>query len=322
MVNPDRGHPVQHYVVYHNVQNIGSEFDDDSPVQHYAITTNKSVRRIPGSIMWVISGEGARQKEYRLRYWFVADMVDPNREVNGSPNEVKGTDGYTFRGGVRLNDLPWFPTLKAKQNRFSLGMQKLDDESVRHLYATTRAAGGRTPTDEYLDPQPFPAELLSGPVGPEISSIDSGPAPRRDTYGERLVRDTALTVQVKRLYDHHCQICGTQLSTPKGPYSEAAHIQPLGAPHNGPDVFENLLCLCPNHHALFDKGAFRIHDDLKLVWTPEQPGAPDRLRIRDGHFPGTSFFAYHRQWFEATDGQSLGEQYLSTPAALPGENPS
>ena len=40
---------------------------------------------------------------------------------------------------------------------------------------------------------------------------------------------------------------------------------PLGRPHNGPDTFDNLLCLCPNHHFLFDVGAFGIGDDLSLI---------------------------------------------------------
>jgi hypothetical protein len=49
------------------------------------------------------------------------------------------------------------------------------------------------------------------------------------------------------------------------PYAEAAHIRPLGAPHDGPDSYENLICLCPNHHTLFDIGGFTIADDLSLI---------------------------------------------------------
>lgn len=45
------------------------------------------------------------------------------------------------------------------------------------------------------------------------------------------------------------------LNAKVAPYAEAAHIRALGSPHNGPDVIENVLCLCPNHHVLFDNGA-------------------------------------------------------------------
>ncbi|MBT6251913.1 MAG: hypothetical protein HOI84_01280, partial [Flavobacteriaceae bacterium] len=43
-----------------------------------------------------------------------------------------------------------------------------------------------------------------------------------------------------------------------GPIAIGAHIKPLGRPHSGPDVKENLLCLCPNHHDQFDALAFSI----------------------------------------------------------------
>ena len=39
---------------------------------------------------------------------------------------------------------------------------------------------------------------------------------------------------------------------------EAAHIRPLGAPHNGPDTLDNTLCLCPNHHVPFDHSGTRL----------------------------------------------------------------
>lgn len=62
-----------------------------------------------------------------------------------------------------------------------------------------------------------------------------------------------------------------------GPYAEAAHIRPLGSPHDGPDDLTNLLCLCPNDHVLLDKGAITISDEL-LVETTGQ-----NLRVRKGH---------------------------------------
>ncbi|TJZ42306.1 hypothetical protein FCH28_35515 [Streptomyces piniterrae] len=48
-------------------------------------------------------------------------------------------------------------------------------------------------------------------------------------------------------------------------YSEAAHIQALGKPHDGPDTIGNVLCLCPNCHVLFDRGALQLTDDLKVL---------------------------------------------------------
>lgn len=87
---------------------------------------------------------------------------------------------------------------------------------------------------------------------------------RVPTNVQRIVRDTALGRKVKELHDYTCQVCGLRLDCAGGPYAEAAHIRPLGAPHNGPDELANLLCLCPNHHILLDRGALSLGDDFRV----------------------------------------------------------
>jgi putative restriction endonuclease len=110
----------------------------------------------------------------------------------------------------------------------------------------------------------------------------------------RIVRDTAMARELKTQYDYRCQVCGTRLTTPAGSYAEAAHIRPLGRPHNGPDTFDNLLCLCPNHHVLFDHGAFSLTDDLSFITSGELClPEPSLLRLAD-HRPATEHLAYHR----------------------------
>ena len=105
---------------------------------------------------------------------------------------------------------------------------------------------------------------LRGDVSEHALDGSGGPARRSETTVLRVIRDTYLGKRLKRMYDYRCQVCGTRLECEGGPYAEAAHIRPLGRPHNGPDQLENLLCLCPNHHVLFDKGALLIQDDFKL----------------------------------------------------------
>ena len=47
-------------------------------------------------------------------------------------------------------------------------------------------------------------------------------------------------------------------------HAEGAHIRALGRPHSGPDTVDNVLCLCPNHHTLFDEGGIYVGDDLRV----------------------------------------------------------
>jgi putative restriction endonuclease len=117
---------------------------------------------------------------------------------------------------------------------------------------------------------------------------------RRDVRVSRIIRDTAQARAVKALYDYRCQMCGTRLECPAGPYAEAAHIRPLGAPHNGPDTKDNILCLCPNHHVLFDNGAVSVAEDLSLI------GAESTLTVRRYHHINKHYLAYHREHFVVT----------------------
>jgi len=111
---------------------------------------------------------------------------------------------------------------------------------------------------------------------------------RKESTILRIVRDTAVSRHVKALYDSHCQVCGITIETPAGNYAEGAHIQPLGRPHNGPDVLENILCLCPNHHVLFDNRGFSIAEDLTLI------GVKGSLTIHPQHSISAECTEYHR----------------------------
>ncbi|MEV7118228.1 YDG/SRA domain-containing protein [Kitasatospora griseola] len=110
---------------------------------------------------------------------------------------------------------------------------------------------------------------------------------------QRIVRSTSVADFVKRAHDFTCQVCGTRLLTPTGAYAEAAHIRGLGRPHSGPDVASNVLCLCPNHHTLFDFGMLLINDDL-MVMDQATGTSLGRLSVVAAHEIDRDQLAYHR----------------------------
>lgn len=101
---------------------------------------------------------------------------------------------------------------------------------------------------------------------------------RKTVISNRIVRNQELARKVKELYDYKCQICGFRIETPIGYYAEAAHIIPLGEPHNGKDALSNIVCLCPNHHKMLDYHQISIDGDFNIS------GIPDRkLNIHEKH---------------------------------------
>jgi len=113
---------------------------------------------------------------------------------------------------------------------------------------------------------------------------------RREATVLRIVRDTKLARDIKKVYNYECQVCGHTILTRSGRYAEGAHIKPLGKPHNGEDSLDNLLCLCPNHHVMFDKGSFSIDDNLNFIGVLE-----GKLIVHQKHIINNTNLQYHRK---------------------------
>jgi putative restriction endonuclease len=131
--------------------------------------------------------------------------------------------------------------------------------------------------------------------GQEITDEEraAGPTARRQSTSSRLVRNASIANQVKELHDHACQVCEIRLQYMRRPYSQAAHIRGLGSPHDGPDELPNLLCLCPNHHVLFDGPEIYIDIDGTVRRT-DGGDSLGRLRRHVDHRIDEAYLQYHR----------------------------
>lgn len=110
--------------------------------------------------------------------------------------------------------------------------------------------------------------------------IDLEPPSRVIATTYRILRDTAVARQLKADHEYRCQICGTTIELPDGArYAEAHHVRPLSSPHDGPDIRENMVVLCPNHHAMCDYGVIRL--------------SADSLRQIADHTVDPAFIDYH-----------------------------
>lgn len=193
----------------------------------------------------------------------------PVRVIRGSTHQsdYSPSTGYSYDGLYQVEDY-WQERGRAGYYIWRYRLVKIDEGEISTSSRVTEGSGSYSP-------------------------------PRRqETTVLRIVRDTKQARRVKALYDYCCQVCGIRLESNAGLYAEAAHIKPLGIPHNGSDSINNLLCLCPNHHVLFDYGAFSIADDLSLL------GIEGTLKIVRQHEIHIENLRYHREHYFSMTNES------------------
>ncbi|MER6920394.1 HNH endonuclease [Streptomyces spiralis] len=197
-------------------------------------------------------------------------------------NRVQPVAGLTHASAELLKD-----PLTRLEAVAKLCSTYLDDVDQRELLSQVGLAG-YTSADGLLD------EDENGHGGESAAAERAaGPTARRESTSSRLVRNAAIANQVKELYGHACQVCETRLQYKRRPYSEAAHIRGLGTPHDGPDELSNLLCLCPNHHVLFD--GLEIFIDVDgFVRHTHGGDSLGRLNRRTDHQIDEAYLHYHR----------------------------
>ncbi|BCJ43393.1 hypothetical protein GCM10010168_42970 [Actinoplanes ianthinogenes] len=131
---------------------------------------------------------------------------------------------------------------------------------------------------------------------PPVPSGNSRPG-RKLTAAERIVRDVEVVRFTKAAHDCICQICEIRMVIQGRGYAQGAHIRPLGEPHGGPDTPDNMLCLCPNCHVLFDNGEILVDSDLRIISEYPNRGT---LRTAESHVINPEFLEYHRGLYPTT----------------------
>lgn len=174
----------------------------------------------------------------------------------------------------------------------------------------TRPDGREPPTGrgsrirQVVDPAPHPdavSDAVPNPEGDEGGRGRVDEMPDGNEYPGtaaglvyRKQRDTRVSKAVKALYGDRCQVCDIRIDLANGTYSEGAHIRPIGEPHNGADKVANMLCLCPNHHVMFDRGGLYIATNYFVYERDRTPLGPLTLNVTK-HLLNPANLTYHRK---------------------------
>jgi hypothetical protein len=178
------------------------------------------------------------------------------------------------------------------------------------------ALGGMNRVSSPAVLSPSGAPLVSSPTASATSSPAAAPTwsdedaedvatvLRRLQETQAQVRNAQHVRELKMLYRNACTFCGKQTVIGVDPtkhYSEAAHVKPVGQPHNGPDRKDNMIILCPEHHLQFDRGVLRIGPRLGgLRVVSKIPGDPlngSALRLQSPHSLNDSHVSWHFEFW-------------------------
>lgn len=68
-------------------------------------------------------------------------------------------------------------------------------------------------------------------------------------------------------------------------------IQPLSL--GGPDILQNMIVVCPNHHKLFDNGAITINLEEKKIVHVSQDNEINKMTLIVKHNIDEKYINYH-----------------------------
>lgn len=137
--------------------------------------------------------------------------------------------------------------------------------------------------------------IRAAPADPDERAGDLTP-PKKEYTVSRTIRNTTIAKEIKELHDHRCQVCGERRERDGSGYAEAHHIHPLGAEPPGPDRKQNILVLCPNHHADFDFGMLSVDPEtLEIEHHYDEAVNGNTLTTQSGHEIDPEHLQYHNE---------------------------
>ncbi|MFC7164541.1 HNH endonuclease [Halospeciosus flavus] len=238
------------------------------------------------------------------RYRYAATVVDTeqNREraydlwsPEGSPGTDDGTGEWEYLiylRDVRAIDLD------------SVTLHNWAGYGIDHLvgFQSLNEQGHREIRERFGDIESFlEANTISdGPIAADWGQFDTAEVvrdvatpPKTTTTVSRILRNTELVTELKELYNYRCQVCEEQRRRAVDVYyAEGHHIRPLG--DDGPDSRDNLLVLCPDHHADFDYGTIAIDPRSYELRHLYEDRVDNRvLTVRGDHEIEREYLDYH-----------------------------
>lgn len=239
---------MEHFIAYHSTQRMG--YDYGSPGSLTFLSKKLGVlKKAIGNTVWVVQGTpDGRKTAYTLCGAYIAESIAPE---NPSSNTyvIRGTQGKDFVPPVSLHELSWFRTLLRSQSNFSLGFNRLNDESVVLALLELQSENGSSSSVPDLPDIDFSASVSEG--GRRLVSHL-----RRER--KRAVVEAKKAAVLGATGRLSCEVCGFDFSATYGSvgegFCEVHHLSPLSASDGSiTTTLADLAVLCSNCHRIIHR---------------------------------------------------------------------
>lgn len=239
---------MEHFIAYHSAQRMGYELE---PSGELCFLSRKLglLKKAVGNTVWIVQGiPDGKKTAFSLCGAYVADRVDVE-DQSSNLYVISGCRVKEFAPPLPLNNLDWFSSLLKSQSNFSLGFNRLSDETVVQTLVALQTR----------DNQPSPTSTL-----PDIDLSAAGAEGaarlvshlRRERNRALVDAKKAATLTVKgRLC---CEACGFDFSVAYGAFGdgfcEVHHLVPLSASSESvTTTLDDLAVLCSNCHRIIHR---------------------------------------------------------------------
>jgi len=207
------------------------------------------LKKAIGNTVWVVQGiPDGKKTAFSLCGAYVADRIDVEDSLSNL-HVISGKRVKEFSPPVPLNGLDWFPSLLKSQSNFSLGFNRLSDETVVQALTALQAEGNQPSSLSALPDIDLPAAGAEGATR-LVSHL------RRER--NRALADAKKTATLKAKGRLCCEVCSFDFSATYGApgegFCEVHHLVPLSASSEPvTTTLDDLAVMCSNCHRVIHR---------------------------------------------------------------------
>lgn len=239
---------MENFIAYHSALKMGYELESSSELRFLSRKLGV-LKKAVGNTVWVVQGiPDGKKTAFSLCGAYVADRVDVEDPASNL-YVISGQRVKEFSPPVPLNNLDWFPALLKSQSNFSLGFNRLSDETIVQALAALQAKGNQSSLTSTLPDIDLPATGTEG-AARLVSHL------RRER--NRVLVDAKKAATLSANGSLCCEACGFDFSATYGAlgegFCEVHHLVPLSASSESvTTTLDDLAVLCSNCHRVIHR---------------------------------------------------------------------